>query len=243
MGLGRFQVQRVVDGHGNLAGYPLHELEFDFGDALGHQAAEGHGPEPTLRGGEGNEREGTHALIAKALHKFGIAVFFGGIADDERLLRLPDPAGRVPIDRSFGTDAFLVWDARLQEVKAHDIARRVVEREGEEIEIDDRVQAAGEIMEQGAEVALLGDGFADFQQGFELLARVFRRRRRRRFRRGDDRVRHSWQDSIRSAGAQPGQGARGGWGSEAVRGFRTPYFFSNFAERRVASAPRPRLED
>jgi hypothetical protein len=119
----------------------------------------------------------------------------------------------VPIDGSLGTDAFLVWDARLQDVQAHDIAGGIVEREGEEIEIDDRMQAAGEIMEQGAEVALLGDGFADFQQGFELLARVFRRRRRRRFRRGDDRVRHSWQDSIRVGRGSTGAGARVGWGS------------------------------
>ena len=31
-----FEVQRVVDGHGHLAGDALHELQFAFGDALRH---------------------------------------------------------------------------------------------------------------------------------------------------------------------------------------------------------------
>ena len=73
----------------------------------------------------------------------------------------------------------------------------IVQGEREEIEIDDRVQASGKVVEKRGKIALLGDGLADFQQGFELTARVFRRRRGRRFRRGNDRVRHNRQDSIR----------------------------------------------
>ena len=44
--------------------------------------------------------------------------------------------------------------------------------EREEIEIDDGVEAFGEIVEECGEVALLGDGFADFEEGFELAAGV-----------------------------------------------------------------------
>src|ERR1700737_3498369 len=54
-------------------------------------------------------------------------------------------------------------------------------------------------MKQHTEIPLLRNGFANFQQRFQLAARVFRWRGKRRFRRGNDRVRHSQQDSIRLA--------------------------------------------
>jgi hypothetical protein len=54
-------------------------------------------------------------------------------------------------------------------------------------------------MKQHAEVPLLRDRFANFQQRFQLAARVFRWRGKRRFRCGNDRVRHSQQNSIRLA--------------------------------------------
>jgi hypothetical protein len=57
-------------------------------------------------------------------------------------------------------------------VEAHDVADGIVECESEEIEIDDGVEAFGEIVEECGEVALLGDGFADFEEGFELAAGV-----------------------------------------------------------------------
>jgi hypothetical protein len=47
-----------------------------------------------------------------------------------------------------------------------------MERQGEEIEIDDGVEALGEIVEEFREIALLLDGFADFEKGFELAAGV-----------------------------------------------------------------------
>jgi hypothetical protein len=47
-----------------------------------------------------------------------------------------------------------------------------MERQGEEIEIDDGVEALGEIVEEFREIALLRDGFADFEKGFELAAGV-----------------------------------------------------------------------
>jgi hypothetical protein len=47
-----------------------------------------------------------------------------------------------------------------------------VERQREEIEIDDGVETLGKIVEEDGEVALLGDGFADFEEGFELAAGV-----------------------------------------------------------------------
>jgi hypothetical protein len=79
----------------------------------------------------------------------------------------------MPVDGRFRADVFVVRDARFENVQAHDVARGVVERQRKEIEIDDGVEALGEIVEEFGKVALLGDGFADFEKSFELAARVF----------------------------------------------------------------------
>jgi hypothetical protein len=59
-----------------------------------------------------------------------------------------------------------------------------VEREREEIEIDNGVEALGEIVEEFVEIALLRNGFADFEKGFELAAGVLVRFRSGRGRGG-----------------------------------------------------------
>jgi len=51
-------------------------------------------------------------------------------------------------------------------------------------------------VEKRGEIALLGDGLADFEQGFELTPRMFKRGGERHFRRGDDGIRHRGQDNI-----------------------------------------------
>ncbi len=175
IGLRSFEIERVVYGDGDLAGDALHEGEFAvvFGDAARNDAAETHGAETALRGGERDEREAADAFVAEALHEFGVALFFGGVADDESFLSTPDLAGRMAVDGRFGADVFVVRDARFENVEAHDVASGIVESEREEIEIDDGVEALGEIVEECGEVALLGDGFADFEEGFELAAGVF----------------------------------------------------------------------
>ncbi len=175
IGLRGFEIERVVYGDGDLAGDALHEGEFAVGavgNAARNDAAETHGAEAALRGGERDEREAANAFVSQALHELRVALFFGGVVDDESFLRLPDLAGWVAIDRSFGADVFVVGDARFENVEAHDVAHGIVEREREEIEIDNGVEALGEIVEEFVEVALLRDGFADFEKGFELAAGV-----------------------------------------------------------------------
>jgi hypothetical protein len=70
-----------------------------------------------------------------------------------------------------------------------------VEDEGEEVEVHDGVEALGEVMKKRRKIALLGDGLADFEQGFELTPGVFKRGGERHFRRGDDGIRHRRQDN------------------------------------------------
>src|SRR5712664_259201 len=62
------------------------------------------------------------------------------------------------------------------------------------------MQAAGKVVEQRGEIALLGDGLAYFEQGFELMPGVLKGGRERHFRRGDDGIRHRRQDNTRVGG-------------------------------------------
>jgi hypothetical protein len=84
----------------------------------------------------------------------------------------------------------------FENVEAHDVPDGIVENKTKEVEFDNGVQAAGKVVEQRGEIALLSDGLADFEQGFELTPGVFERRGKRHFRRRDDGIRHRRQDSI-----------------------------------------------
>jgi len=53
-------------------------------------------------------------------------------------------------------------------VQAHGAAGGIMENQAEKIELQNGVEAVGEFVEKELEVALLGDCFADFEQGFEL---------------------------------------------------------------------------
>jgi hypothetical protein len=75
-----------------------------------------------------------------------------------------------------------------------------VKNEGEEVEVDDGMEAAGKVVEQRGEIALLGDGLAYFEQGFELMPGVLKGGRERHFRRGDDGIRHGRKDNTRVGG-------------------------------------------
>ena len=66
-----------------------------------------------------------------------------------------------------------VWFVSFEDVQTHGVGGGVVEHEGEEIELQNGVKALGEFVEEAGELALLGDGFADFEKRFELPAGVF----------------------------------------------------------------------
>lgn len=151
-------------------------------------------------------------MLAHALEEIREARLFFNVADNERLLCLPDPTGGAALDGRLTAGWLFAGDARFQNVEAHDVARRVVKYEGEEVELHDGVQAAGEVVEKRGKIALLRDGFADFQQGFELAPGVFERRGERRFRRRNDVVRHIKQNST-----QAGEGSTEAIGDQ-VRG-------------------------
>jgi len=80
-------------------------------------------------------------------------------------------------------------------VETHDVARGVVENESEKVEVHDGVETLGEVVEKRGEVALLGDGLANLEQGFKLTPGVFERGGKRHFRRRNDVFRHKKQDN------------------------------------------------
>jgi hypothetical protein len=208
IGLGGLKIEGIVDGDGYLAGDSLHELEFGIGDALGDEAAEAHGAEAVLGGGERKDRKRADIVGAVASQEIGEARFFFGVADDKGLLCLPDPAGGVALDGRFGAGNFFAGDASFQNVEAHDIFRGVVKDEREEVEVDDGMEAASKVVEKRGKIALLGDDLADFEQGFELTPGMFKRGGERHFRRGDDGFRHRRQDNIWVGGGSTLRDAR-----------------------------------
>ncbi len=141
IGLGSREIQGVINSNGDLAGDALHELQLGLRDALGNQTAETHRAEAVLGSGERKNRKGTYIMLAVAVEKFGEAGLFMGVADDKGLLRLPDPAGGVALDRRLTASGFFAGDASGENVEAHDVASGIVEDEGQKIEVDDRAQA------------------------------------------------------------------------------------------------------
>jgi len=135
-------------------------------------------------------------VFTEALKEIEKPSFVFGVGDDKRLLGLPNPARGVAFDRRLAASDFFAGDASFEDVEAHDIFGGVMKDEREKIEVDDGMESASEIVEKRGEIALLGDGLADFEQGFELAPGVFERGGKRHFRRRDDGIRHSRQDNI-----------------------------------------------
>jgi hypothetical protein len=88
---------------------------------------------------------------------------------------LPDPASGIALDGGFAAGRLFAWKVSFEDMKTHDVANRVVKDKAEEIEINNGVKPRGKVVEERREVALLRDGLADFQQGFELTTGVVQR--------------------------------------------------------------------
>ncbi len=149
-----------------------------------------------LSRGERKYRDGADVVLAIALQKFREARLLFRVADDEELLRLPDPTSWVAFDRRLAACDLFSGDTSFKNVETHDVLDGIVKDEREEVKINNGMEPAGKVVEERGEIALLGDSLADFKQGFELAPGVFERGGKRHFRRRDDGIRHRWQDSI-----------------------------------------------
>ena len=176
VGLRGFRIERVIDGYCDLAADALHELKLRICDALGNEAAKTHGTEAALGGGERDHGQGTNADFAEALKEIGEASVFFRVGDNKRLLRLPNPAGRMAFDGRFAAGFDGSGETGFENVEAHNVAYGVVKDKREEIKFDDAVKTLGEVVKKSGEIAVLGDGFGHFEQGFELTPGVFKGR-------------------------------------------------------------------
>jgi hypothetical protein len=102
--------------------------------------------------------------------------------------------------RGFTSGFYRSRKPSLENVKAHDFADGVVQDQGEEIKFDNAMEALRQVVKKSREVAMSRNGFRHFEQGFELTPGVFKRRCAGYFGRGDSRIRHTVQNSIRVGG-------------------------------------------
>jgi CDI toxin RNase A-like protein len=200
VGLGVFEINGVVDGHGNLGGNALHEFDFRVADALWDEAAKTQGPETMLRGGQGNNSDGAHALVLEHLHEAGVARIRCGIEGDERALIFPHPAGGRLADGIFRGLLDRMDFAHFEDVQAHGVARGVVQHENEKVEGQNGVETLSQFVKQGFQVALLGDGLADVEQRFELAPGMPDGRESLRALRRIYRVSHEFENSTAFGG-------------------------------------------
>jgi hypothetical protein len=103
--------------------------------------------------------------VAKNFHDGGIIGDGFDVVHDIRLLGLEDVARRRLADWRFAAALDIRRLLRFQNVQAHYLALSVVEQEVQEIETRDTVEASAEVMKELAEVAMMGDGFRDFEKG------------------------------------------------------------------------------
>src|SRR5262249_50325598 len=102
------EVKAVVDGDSDLAGDTQHKLELAVRDLMRHEAAEPHGTEAALGGGQRKNRDRADAVFAEAREELRIAAVVIRVIEHERLLCFPDEAGGSGLDRIFGTGGVLV---------------------------------------------------------------------------------------------------------------------------------------
>jgi len=176
-----FEIQGIVDGDGHLAGDALHELHLGVRDLLLDHAAEAHRADPALRRGEGKDRQGTNIVFAEARHKIRESRFFVDIEDDERLLRLPNPAGGMALDRRFRASRLFCGNMGFENVEAHDVPDGIVENKTKEVESMNRMEPASKVVETARGDRAAGRCLADFEQGFKLTPGVFERGGKRHF--------------------------------------------------------------
>src|SRR5579883_1573643 len=196
IGFGSFEIKGVVDRDGNLGGDALHELDFQFADALRHEASKDQGAEPMMGSGKRENRAGMHASGLHLLHEFGIAGVLGCVLNNEWLLVFEDPSGWGVCGRQFLRAFVLDGLLRDQNVQAHHAAGRVVKNHAEKIELENGVEAIGELVKQRLQIALLGDHLAEIEEGLKLPSGLCAGRRRSDFRGRYWRLRHKWENSI-----------------------------------------------
>ena len=145
---------------------------------IGLDLAESHGAEPALRGGQRHHAERANLLAAADISMTpGKELSACDVGDDEGLLGFEDAAGGRFADGQF--DARRGCVARAASVSR--MCRRMTCRSGscrieiQVVEMGDVVQPRGQFVEELGQIAVMSDGFRDFEQGLRARGRRFSR--------------------------------------------------------------------
>ena len=146
VGLRSFKIQCVVDRQGHLAAHALHELQLRIGDALRDKTAKSHCAQTALRGGKRNHSQGANAHFAEPVKEIWKSLIVFRVADDKGLLRLPDPARRMALHRSFAAGFYRSRKPGFENVETHDIAHGVMKDQGEEVKVDNAMETLCQVV-------------------------------------------------------------------------------------------------
>ena len=164
VGLGALEIERVIDRHGHLPSHLLKQRDFAFGMMMRGAASETHYSQAPLRGGQRQGAHGLHSVFAQVLQPAGKGSLFVEVIKNKRLLRFPNPSRGSFVGLKFRAQPGLARHRGFQNVQAHHVARGIVQDQVQIIEIHDAVQALGEVVKQFAQVAVLRNGFGNFEQ-------------------------------------------------------------------------------
>ena len=150
-------MQHIVHGDGDQFGDLVEKLHIGVTERGGSQTAESDRAETPHRRGEGAETERLHADAPERAQSGLVPRFIGQRRDHQRLLMRPDPAAGGLLHRDFHAVQSVRHPPRLNRFKhmhLHDLLRRIVQHQADEIERGDSGQPLREVSKQGREVSV-----------------------------------------------------------------------------------------
>src|SRR5215831_17860375 len=172
-------MEDIVHGNGDLVADLPEEFQvcFTIGSLL--QARKSHGSQPSYRCGERHNAERIRAVLLHALSHFRPPMLSGKIRHNDGLLCLPDQSGRSFFNWFLMATDQVRRHIRLNRLQSHDVASRIIQGQGDEIDMHDSGQALGEISKEFVQISVCGDRLCNLQQGLVPLGESLTRRCRR----------------------------------------------------------------
>ena len=166
-------MEDIIHGNRDLLTDLLEEFQVHFAIGLFLYTRKSHGSQASYSRGQRNKAKRIHAVFLHMPNDLGPTTFFGKIHYEDRLLRLPHQSGRAFIDRPLMTAHKIGRDIRLDTVQSHGIPRRIVQRQGNEIDMHHSGKALGKILAKRVEIAVDGDRLRNLQQRLVPLGKSF----------------------------------------------------------------------
>ncbi len=156
--------QGVRDGDRDLIGNEVQELQLGFLVGIRLLAREAERPDPAPSGGQRKIAAALHSIRGRSFRETRPTRLPTHVRDDQRALRLPDPARWEVLDRNSRRGRGYGFEG-LQNVQAHRVGRRLMHEHGQVIEADDLVEPLRQLVEQRRQIAVRDDRFRNRQQG------------------------------------------------------------------------------